>query len=52
MYKKTISKLTNEESPIIIRTSDNTWIPMSESNPEYQEYLKWLSEGNTPEEAD
>ena len=27
-------------------------IPMNEANTDYQEYLEWVSEGNTPEEAD
>ena len=27
-------------------------IPMIEDNTDYQAYLKWLSEGNTPEPAD
>jgi hypothetical protein len=27
-------------------------IPFDESNRYYQEYLEWLSEGNTPEEAE
>ena len=27
-------------------------IPKNESNYHYQEYLKWLAEGNTPEPAD
>ena len=27
-------------------------IPMVEGNRDYQEYLKWVAEGNTPEPAD
>jgi len=27
-------------------------IPFDESNTDYQEYLEWIAEGNTPEEAD
>jgi len=27
-------------------------IPKDEANTDYQEYLQWLSEGNTPEEAE
>lgn len=32
----------------IIKLADNAWIPMEESNTDYQAYLKWLSEGNEP----
>ena len=27
-------------------------IPFVEANTDYQEYLQWLDEGNTPEEAE
>ena len=28
------------------------WIPKTEENTDYQEYLAWLAEGNTPEAAE
>lgn len=34
------------------RLSDNAFIPMSEGNTDYQAYLKWVAEGNTPLPAD
>lgn len=36
----------------IVRLSDNASIPVNENNTDYQEYLKWLSEGNVPEEVE
>ena len=34
------------------RTSDGAFIPFNEANTDYQEYLKWKAEGNSPEDAD
>ena len=36
----------------ILRVADDAYIPMNPENTDYQEYLKWLAEGNTPEPAD
>ena len=40
---------------VIKFTDDNgkiKCIPINEENTDYQEYLEWVAEGNTPEEAE
>ena len=49
MYKIFLSQ---EGSNAIIRLSDNAGIPLDLDNTDYQAYLKWLDEGNTPLPAD
>ncbi len=52
MYKKIIDPLTNVEGQTILRLSDNAFIPFDPANTDYQKYLEWLAEGNTPEPAE
>lgn len=40
-----------ENNESIIRNSDNTFIPVDPRNTDYQEYIAWLAEGNTPNPA-
>lgn len=46
-----IYQLTQSSSEVK-RLSDNATIPFDPANTDYQQYLKWLDEGNTPEPAD
>jgi hypothetical protein len=42
-------QLTTGET--ILRLADNAFIPPDPANTDYQAYLAWLEEGNTPEPA-
>ena len=51
-YKLSPKDPMGNETNFIIRVADNAWISKDEGNPDYQAYLKWLEEGNTPEPAE
>jgi hypothetical protein len=51
MYKL-IKDIFSNEIKSVQRLSDNAVIPFDPANTDYQAYLKWLDEGNTPLPAD
>jgi hypothetical protein len=52
MYKLLPKDFRGNPAQVIERLSDNAFIPMDEANTDYQAYLAWLEEGNTPLPAD
>jgi hypothetical protein len=51
MYKLVYKYGTTELVDRVIRVADNAWIPTDPDNTDYQAYLAWCAEGNTPEGA-
>ena len=52
MYKLIKNQATGEMLNQVQRLSDNAFIPFDPDNTDYQQYLAWLAEGNTPLPAD
>ena len=52
MYKQTKNEQGQVRNDQIQRIADSAFIPFDPDNTDYQAYLKWLEEGNTPEPAD
>tara|TARA_B100000131_G_C17780140_1_gene476926 strand:+ start:462 stop:635 length:174 start_codon:yes stop_codon:yes gene_type:complete len=50
IYKLVKDPITGELTNI--RTSTDNFIPITEDNIDYQNYLTWVAEGNTAEAAD
>ena len=51
MYKL-LKLLPNQEMGCVFDLEKNICIPFDPANTDYQAYLKWLEEGNTPQPAD
>jgi len=52
MYKQCKNSETGQLFDRVKRLTDSAFIPFDSNNRDYQEYLKWVAAGNTPEPAD
>jgi hypothetical protein len=52
MYRQLKPNYEGQELFYVKKLSDNSVIPFDPANTDYQAYLKWVAEGNTPEPAE
>ena len=48
MYKLNKDSITGQDKNCVTRLSDMASIPFDLENTDYQAYLKWVADGNTP----
>jgi microcystin degradation protein MlrC len=51
MYKL-IKSIVTQKTNMVLHTESNTFIPFDPDNTDYQQYLKWVAQGNEPLPAD
>jgi len=52
MYKQVKNLVDGGLINCILRVADNAFIPFDPDNTDYQAFLRWCAEGNTPLPAD
>ena len=48
MYKQIKDKENITLDNVIVRIADGAFIPTDPANKDYQQYLEWIAQGNTP----